>query len=133
MDFAAREPFLVCTITGATIVGFLFRPMRLPVAVWACLGALALILLHLISWEHTVLAVSKGTDVYLFLTGMMLLAEFARWKGVFDWLAAWAVRAANKSAIILVALKDRQAPPEHSGLRKLVWRWSAVGLFFVEI
>jgi arsenical pump membrane protein len=100
MEFVAREPFFgVCAITGATIVGLLFRPMRLPEAVWACLGALALILLHLISWDHTLLAVSKGIDVYLFLAGMMLLAELARWEGgVFDWLAGWAVRAANKSA-----------------------------------
>ena len=29
----------------------------------------------------------KGTDVYLFLIGMMLLAEVARKEGLFDWLA----------------------------------------------
>jgi arsenical pump membrane protein len=105
MDFVAREPlFPVCAITGATIAGLLFHPMRLPEAVWACLGALALILLRLISWDHTRLALSKGIDVYLFLTGMMLLAELARWEGVFDWLAAWAVRAANKSASRLFLL-----------------------------
>ena len=105
MEFAAREPFFaVSAITGATIFGLLFRPLRLPEAVWACLGALALILLHLISWDHTLLAVSKGIDVYLFLTGMMLLAELARWGGVFDWLADWAVRAADKSASRLFLL-----------------------------
>jgi arsenical pump membrane protein len=105
MDFVPREPFFgVCTITGATIVGLLFRPMRLPEAVWACLGALALILLHLISWDHTLLAVLKGIDVYLFLAGMMLLAELARWEGVFNWLSSWAVRAANKSASRLFLL-----------------------------
>jgi arsenical pump membrane protein len=105
MDFVAREPFFaVCTVTGATIVGLLFRPMRLLVAVWACLGALALILLHLVSWDHTLLAVSKGIDVYLFLAGMMLLAELARWENVFVWLAAWAVRAGNKSASRLFLL-----------------------------
>jgi Na+/H+ antiporter NhaD/arsenite permease-like protein len=94
MDFVAREPFLaVCTITGARIVGLLFRPMRLPEAMWACLGALALILLHLISWDHTLLAVSKGIDVYLFLAGMILPTCLAA-----------------VTAIILVALKDRQAP-----------------------
>jgi arsenical pump membrane protein len=58
MDFVTREPFFpVCAITGATIAGVLFRPIRLPEAVWACLGALALILFHLISWDHTLLAV----------------------------------------------------------------------------
>jgi arsenical pump membrane protein len=93
MDFVAKTPFFaVCTITGATIVGLLFRPLRLPEAVWAYLGALVLILLHLISWDHTLLAVSKGVNVYLFLAGMMLLAELARREGVFDWLAGLAVR-----------------------------------------
>jgi arsenical pump membrane protein len=60
--------------------------------------------MHLTSWDHTLLAVSKGIDVYLFLAGMMLLAELARWEGVFDWLATWAVRAANKSASRLFLL-----------------------------
>jgi arsenical pump membrane protein len=105
MDFVVKTPFFaVCTITGATILGLLFRPMRLPEAVWACLGALVLILLHLTSWDHTLLAVSKGVDVYLFLAGMMLLAELARREGVFDWLAGLAVRAANKSASRLFLL-----------------------------
>ena len=40
----------------------------------------------------------------LFLAGTMLLAELARWEGVFDWLAGWAVRAANKSASRLFLL-----------------------------
>jgi arsenical pump membrane protein len=78
--------------------------MRLPEAVWACLGALVLILFHLISWDHTQLAISKGVDVYLFLAGMMLLAELARREGVFDWLADLATRAANKSASRLFLL-----------------------------
>ena len=37
-------------------------------------------------------AAGKGTDVYFFLVGMMLLAEVARKEGLFDWLAAQAVR-----------------------------------------
>ena len=42
--------------------------------------------------------VAKGTDVYLFLFGMMLLAEIAREEGLFDWLAAVATSHANGSA-----------------------------------
>jgi arsenical pump membrane protein len=49
-------------------------------------------------------AVAQGTDVYLFLTGMMLLAELARQEGVFDWLATVAVRAAKASGTRLFAL-----------------------------
>ena len=37
-------------------------------------------------------AAGKGTDVYFFLAGMMLLAEVARTEGLFDWVAALAVR-----------------------------------------
>jgi arsenical pump membrane protein len=33
----------------------------------------------------------KGIDVYLFLIGMMLIAELARREGLFDWVAALAV------------------------------------------
>ena len=41
--------------------------------------------------------VGKGLDVYLFLTGMMLLAEVARETGLFDWLASLAASHARGS------------------------------------
>jgi Na+/H+ antiporter NhaD and related arsenite permeases len=43
-------------------------------------------------------------DVYLFLAGMMLLAELARREGVFEWLADSATRHANGSAARLFLL-----------------------------
>ena len=46
----------------------------------------------------------SGTDVYLFLIGMMLLSELARQEGLFDWLAAHAARRAHGSATRLFAL-----------------------------
>lgn len=42
--------------------------------------------------------------MYLFLVGMMALAEFARVEGVFDWIAALAVRAARGSRARLLLL-----------------------------
>src|SRR6204780_2589252 len=48
-------------------------------------------------WLIAGAAVAKGSDVYLFLTGMMLLSELARREGVFDWLASLAVKAAKGS------------------------------------
>jgi arsenical pump membrane protein len=48
--------------------------------------------------------VIKGGDVYLFLTGMMVLAEVARREGLFDWLAALAVRRARGSPTRLYVL-----------------------------
>jgi arsenical pump membrane protein len=86
--------------TGGVIV----RPWALPEALWAVLGAVALIALSLVPWREALHAVGNGTDVYLFLTGMMLLAELARQRGVFNWLAARAVRLARGSASRLFAL-----------------------------
>ena len=49
-------------------------------------------------------ALARGVDVYLFLIGMMALAEFARTEGVFDWIATRAVRAAHGSRARLLLL-----------------------------
>jgi arsenical pump membrane protein len=49
-------------------------------------------------------ALSRGLNVYLFLIGMMALAGFARVEGVFDWVAALAVRASCGSRARLLLL-----------------------------
>jgi arsenical pump membrane protein len=85
------------------IVGIVVRPWKLPEAVWAVLGACVLIVSSLISRADASIAIRKGTDVYLFLAGMMLLAELARHQGLFDWLAAYAVRHSRGSAARLFA------------------------------
>jgi arsenical pump membrane protein len=86
--------------TGCVIV----RPWRLPEALWAILGAIGLVVLSLLPWRDALRAVGSGADVYLFLAGMMILAELARQQGVFDWLAARTVRLARGSAKHLFAL-----------------------------
>jgi arsenical pump membrane protein len=95
---------LVWLIAGGTIAGVLFRPKNWPDAVWACLGAFALVGGGLLPLSRAGAAIAKGTDVYLFLTGMMLLSELARREGVFDWLASLAVAAARNSRARLFAL-----------------------------
>jgi len=65
--------------------------------VWAVCGALLLGVSGLLSWRAVAVAVGRGTDVYLFLTGMMVLAELARREGVFDWVASHSVRASHGS------------------------------------
>ncbi len=84
--------------------GVIARPWRWPEAVWSVLGAVSLVALSLVPWRDALGAVEKGTDVYLFLAGMMVLAELARQQGVFDWLAALAARRARGSADRLFAL-----------------------------
>jgi arsenical pump membrane protein len=88
-------------IAALTITGILLRPRGWSEAVWACLGASLLILLRLLPAQQALSAVWKGADVYLFLTGMMLLAELARREGLFDWLASHAVLDAKGSQIRL--------------------------------
>ncbi len=78
--------------------GVIARPLKLPEAIWAVLGALLLVVLGLLPWWDALAAVREGLDVYLFLTGMMLLSEVARREGLFDWLAALATRMARGSA-----------------------------------
>jgi arsenical pump membrane protein len=84
--------------------GVIFRPWHLPEAIWAIFGAAALVGLGLFAYQDALQAVAKGTDVYLFLIGMMLMAELARREGLFDWMAAHAARAAQGSANRLFAL-----------------------------
>jgi arsenical pump membrane protein len=91
-------------IAALAIVGVIVRPWKLPEALWAVLAAIALLVFSLISVPDAGKAVLKGTDVYFFLTGMMLLAELARHEGLFDWLAAFAVKRSNGSPIRLFGL-----------------------------
>jgi len=91
-------------IAAFVIAGIVVRPWKLPEALWAVSGAGLLIVTSLISLPQALIAIRKGTDVYLFLAGMMLLAELARHQGLFDWLAAYAVRRSRESSSRLFAL-----------------------------
>src|SRR5664279_2124483 len=82
----------------------LIRPRGIPEVYWVGAGALLLRVLRLVPLGVAGHAVAEGTDVYLFLTGMMLLSELARFYGVFDWLAAYAVDHARGSRIRLFTL-----------------------------
>jgi arsenical pump membrane protein len=47
-----------------------------------------LVLSGLLSSGDALIGIASGVDVYLFLAGMMLLAEIARHEGFFNWAAA---------------------------------------------
>ncbi|MBC7580586.1 MAG: arsenic transporter [Tardiphaga sp.] len=85
-------------IAGLATLGVILRPFNWPEYIWAVAGAALLMALQLLPWVDALAAAEKGTDVYFFLIGMMLLAEVARQEGLFDWLAAQAVRLADNSA-----------------------------------
>ena len=91
---------IAAVATGGVIV----RPWRLPEAIWAVSGAALLVIAGLLPPADAWRGVAKGTDVYLFLIGMMLLAELARKEGLFDWLAARAAMLARGSGARLFTL-----------------------------
>lgn len=91
---------IACLATLCVIV----RPWHLPQALWPILAAGLLVVLHLLPIESALVGIAKGADVYLFLFGMMLLAEVARQEGLFDWLAAIAARFSQGSASRLFLL-----------------------------
>jgi len=84
-------------IAAAATAGVILRPGRIPEYVWALAGAALLVLAGLLPWREAMNAVGKGTDVYCFLVGMMLLSELGRREGLFDWLAGIAARHADGS------------------------------------
>lgn len=88
----------VWIIAALTIAGVWWRPGGIREVWWAVTGALLLIVFRFLPLEDAGRAAWSGKDVYLFLTGMMLLAEMAKRQGLFDWIAASAARAAGGSS-----------------------------------
>src|SRR5882762_4530196 len=97
MQMAHVSTVVIWIISLASILCMLLRPQRIAEAYWACGGGILLVLTRLISLPQAAHAVYEGLDVYLFLTGMMILAELAREEGVFDWVADVAARHARNS------------------------------------
>jgi arsenical pump membrane protein len=95
--YALNPITAIWVISALATAGVIIRPFSWPEAIWAVLGGAALLALHLIGLPTVWTGVLKGTDVYLFLLGMMLLAETARREGLFDWLAAMATKRAAGS------------------------------------
>ncbi|HEY0183604.1 MAG TPA: arsenic transporter [Rhodopila sp.] len=91
-------------IAAVATAGVIFRPFSWPEFVWAVAGAALLVGLGLMPVPDALQGAAKGSDVYLFLVGMMLLAELARQEGLFDWLAAKAAGHAKGSATRLFSL-----------------------------
>jgi len=91
-------------IVAVSIALMLTRPRGIPEVWWISGGALLLIVLRLVPLKLAGQAIAKGSDVYLFLIGMMLLSELAREQGVFDWVASVSVRGAKGSCSRLFLL-----------------------------
>jgi arsenical pump membrane protein len=91
-------------IVALSIVLMLLRLRGIAEAYWIGAGALLLVALRLVPLRLAGHAIAEGLDVYLFLTGMMLLSELAGHYGVFDWMASVAAEHARGSALRLFTL-----------------------------
>jgi arsenical pump membrane protein len=95
---------LLAMIVAVSILLMLIRPRNIPEVYWVGGGAFLLIVLQLIPLKLAGKAAAEGSDVYLFLIGMMLLAELAREHGVFDWLSSAALKGSHGSCRRLFTL-----------------------------
>jgi len=100
---AIAHPLVGC-IVAISILLMLIRPRNKPEVYWVGAGVALLLVFRLIPLRLAARAAAEGTDVYLFLIGMMLLSGLAREYGVFDWLSSAAVRRANGSPTRLFLL-----------------------------
>ncbi len=91
-------------IVALGTAGVIVRPFGWPEFIWAAAAAAVLVLLGALTPSQAWSGIAAGTDVYLFLVGMMLLSELARQEGLFDWLAAGAARTARGSPTRLFSL-----------------------------
>ena len=98
------SPWTIWAIAALATAGVITRPFAWPEYAWAGGAAVLLVALGLMSPADALSGALRGTDVYLFLVGMMLLSELARQEGLFDWLAAHAAAAAKGSAARLFTL-----------------------------
>jgi arsenical pump membrane protein len=104
MISASLSHLLLPLIVAVSILLMLIRPRGIPEVYWVGGGALLSLLLRLIPLTLAGRAVAEGSDVYLFLSGMMLLSELAREHGVFEWLSSIALKSADGSCSRLFTL-----------------------------
>jgi arsenical pump membrane protein len=101
---------LVWSIALGAIAGILFRPRDWPEAVWACVGAGLLVFFRLLSPASAWSAIGKGADVYLFLTGMMLLVDCPGDSLSGDAAIGVGIGPANGTSAVCVSANVRSVP-----------------------
>jgi arsenical pump membrane protein len=85
-------------IFGLALVGVITRPRRLNEALWAAVGAAAMVVATVVRPEEAVAVLAGEWNIFLFFFGMMLIAAVADLAGFFDWAGALAAAASRGSA-----------------------------------
>jgi arsenical pump membrane protein len=91
-------------VAAAAFCAILVRPFGVAEAWWAVGGAALLVLAGALPPSGAWSAVLRGGDVYLFLLGMLLLAELLDTQGVFARLSSMALARAGGSQWTLFAM-----------------------------
>jgi arsenical pump membrane protein len=94
-EVSGLTSILILVICALSVLLMLLRPRNIAEVYWVGAGALLLIVTRLISLQLAGRAIAKGSDVYFFLIGMMLLSALARDNGVFDWVASESIQIAR--------------------------------------
>ena len=95
---------VLISMVALSIVLMLARPRGISEVWWVGSGAALLVILRLVPLKLAGKAIAQGSDVYLFLIGMMLLSSLADENGVFEWVSSSAVRGANNNSARLFTL-----------------------------
>ena len=93
----AFDHYFAALVIFFSIALMLIRPRNIPEVYWIGAGVLLLLCFRTMPLKVAGRAAAKGSDVYFFLIGMMMLSELAREHGVFDWLSSVALRGARGS------------------------------------
>lgn len=101
---AFSSHLLVWLVAALSIAALVLRPFGAREWIGPAAGAALLVVAGVLPWGAALRAVGEGLDVYLFIAGMMLISELARREGLFDHLAAVAVRVGGGSPRRLLVL-----------------------------
>lgn len=86
---------LTVLVFVATLALVLKRPRGTHEALWTTLGALAMLVLGLVSPRDVVSVAESGKEALLFLLALLLLSALLEKSGFFEWAAVHAARAAR--------------------------------------
>ena len=86
---------LTVLVFVATLALVLKRPRGTHEALWTTLGALAMLVLGLVTPRDVVSVAASGKEALLFLLALLLLSALLEKSGFFEWAAVHAARAAR--------------------------------------
>ncbi len=101
MTAAVTHVFLTLLVFAGTLLLIFVRPRGLHEAWATTLGGALMLLLRLETPAQAWQTVAQGSDVLLFLLGLLILSDLLRASGFFEWAAILAARVAKGDGHVL--------------------------------